>query len=285
MANTYNANLIVDSVTLQAQTALAKRLAPLSLFSTDFSSDVRKPKETIQVKLATAGSTTQVNPASFNSIGGSTVGAAPVTLDHIYQPFGLSYEDLNYARRLEDITKINLDALADKIWELATAPITVANFGAATVTAADSAVTPTSGDLAKLWAGISKSESKGLVVNPGIYSNLIPTNALSLSLTAGAYGFDRGVFFASTFPSEAKLAGFACDKAAVAVAAAQPAMAGFRENMIASSVIDIPALGGLSVYFNLWADNISRSHIASFELMFGAGKGLTTGTLASIYNP
>lgn len=285
MANTYNANLIVDSVTLQAQTALAKRLAPLSLFSTDFSSDVRKPKETIQVKLATAGSATQTNPASFNSIGGSTVGAAPVTLDHLYQPFGLSYEDLNYARRLEDITLINLQALADKIWEVATAPITVANFGAATVTKADSGVTPTSGDLAKLWAAISKSDSKGLVVNPGIYSNLIPTNALSLSLTEGAYGFNRGVYFASEFPSEAKLAGFACDKAALAVASAQPAMAGFRENMIASSVIDIPALGGLQVYFNLWADNISRSHIASFELMFGSGKGLTTGTLASIYNP
>ena len=212
MANTYNSNLIVDSVTLQAETVLAKRLAPLSLFSTDFSNDVKKPKDTVQVKIATAGSATSVNPTSFNSIGGST------------------------------------------------------------------------GDLAKLWAAVSKSNGKGLVVNPGIYSNLIPTNALSLSLTEGAYGFERGVYYVSSLPSEAKLAGFACDKQAVAVASAQPAMAGFRENMIASQTIAIPGLG-LSVYFNLWADNISRSHIASFELMFGSGKGDTNGTLATIFNP
>ena len=59
-------------------------------------------------------------------------------------------------------------------------------------------------------------------MNPGIYSQLIPTSTTSLPLSAGAYGFDGGVFYASNFPSEAKLAGFACSSEAIAMAAAAP---------------------------------------------------------------
>lgn len=284
MSNTINAALIVDSVSNQAQTVLANRLAALRLFSTDFSSDVKRPKDVVQVPIASAGSSTLTNPTAFNDIGGSTLGKTTVTLNHIYQPFGLEYTDLQNDIRLENITKVNLDAIADAIWAAATAPITVANFGAATVTAADTAVTPTSGDLAKLWKGVSKAQRKGLIVNAGIYANLIPTNSLGLNLQAGAYGFEEGVFYASAFPSEAKLAGFAVSKEAVAVAAAKPAMAGFDGQMVAQQEIAIEGLG-LSVYFNLWADMATRSHIASFELMFGSAKGVTTGTLASVYNP
>lgn len=284
MANTINASLIVDTVSTQAQTVLANRLAALSLFSTDFSNEVKRPKDVIQVPIATAGSSTQTNPTSFNSIGGSTLSKTTVSLAHIYQPFGLEYGDLQNAIRLENLTKVNLDAIADAIWAAATAPITVANYGAATVTKADSAITPTSGDLPKLWAGVNKAQRKGLVVNAGIYSNLIPTNTTGLALSQGAYGFENGVFYASQFPSEAKLAGFAVSKEAVAVAAAKPAMEGFEGEMLASSEIAIADLG-MSVYFNLWADKSTRSHVASFELMFGAAKGVTTGTLASIYNP
>lgn len=284
MANTINAALIVDSVSSTAQTVLANRLAALRLFSTDFSNDVKRPKDVVQVPIATAGSATVTNPTNFATIGGSTLSKATVSLDHIYQPFGLEYSDLQNAIRLENITKVNLDAIADAIWAAATAPITVANFGAATVTAADSAVTPTSGDLPKLWAAVSKAQRKGLIVNPGIYSNLIPTSTQSLALSAGAYGFEEGVFYASSFPSEAKLAGFAVSKEAVAIAAAQPAMAGFDGQMLARQEIPIDGLG-LSVYFNLWADMATRSHIASFELMFGSVEAVTSGTLASIYNP
>lgn len=284
MSNTINGALIVDTVSAQAQTVLANRLAALSLFSTDFSNDVKKPKDTIQVPVVSAGSATQTNPTAFNDIGGTTVGKTTVELNHIYQPFGLEYGDLQNNIRLENLTKVNLDAIADAIWEAATAPITTTNFGAATVTKDDEDVTPTSGDLAKLWAGVSKAQRKGLVVNAGIYSNLIPTSTLGLALSQGAYGFENGVFYASAFPSQAKLAGFAVSKEAVAVASAQPAMQGFQQNMIASSIIPIGDLG-LSVYFNLWADNVTRSHVASFELMFGSAKAVTTGTLASVYNP
>ena len=284
MPNTIAAQLIVDTLAAQSQTILANRLAALSNFSTDFSSDVKRPKDVIQVAVATAGSTTLTNPSSFNVIGDSTLAATAVTLNHLYQPFGLSYSDVQNSVRLERLVKINLDALADKIWSVATAPITVANFGAATVTGADTVVTPGSAQLRALWAGVNKAGRKALIVNPGIYSQLIPTSTTSLPLADGAYGFDGGVYYANLFPSEAKLAGFACSPDAIAMAAAAPALDNVRDGMLVSEVVQLEGLG-MSIYYNVWADKSTRNLVASAELMFGASKSVTSGTIASIYNP
>jgi hypothetical protein len=284
MSNTIAAQLIVDTLAEQSKTVLANRLAALSHFASDFSGDVKKPNDTIQVAIASATAATQVNPTSFNNVGGTTLSATSVSLDHVYQPFGLEYSDIQNAIRLERLVKINLDALADKIWALATAPITVANFGAATVTAADSAVTPGSAQLKALWAGVSKAGRKALIVNPGIYSQLIPTSTTSLPLSEGAYGFDGGVYYASAFPSETKLAGFACSSDAIAMAAAAPSLDHVRDGMLVSEVVTLENLG-LNIYYNVWADKSTRSLVASAELMFGANKAVTGGTIASVYNP
>ena len=284
MANTIAAQLIVDTLAAQSQTILANRLAALSNFSTDFSSDVKRPKDVIQVAVATVGSTTLTNPSSFNVIGDSTLAATAVTLNHLYQPFGLSYSDVQNAVRLERLVKINLDKLADSIWAAATAPITVANFGAATVTGADTVVTPGSAQLKALWAGVNKAGRKALIVNPGIYSQLIPTSTTSLPLADGAYGFDGGVYYANLFPSEAKLAGFACSPDAIAMASAAPALDNVRDGMLVSEVVQLEGLG-MSIYYNVWADKSTRNLVASAELMFGASKSVTSGTIASIYNP
>ena len=284
MANTINSALIVDTVAELSLTSLSNRLAALSNFTSDFSSDVKRPMDVVQVALSTAGSTTLTNPTSFNSIGASTLGASAVTLAHLYQPFGLSYADIQNGIKLEKILKVNMDKLADSIWAAATAPITVANFGAATVTAADSAVIPGSAQLKALWAGVSKAGRKTLIVNSGIYTQLIPTATTGLPLSAGAYGFDGGVFYASSFPSEAKLAGFACSSEAVAMAAAAPDLDSVGQDFLVREVVPIEGLG-ISVYYNVWADKSTRNLVGSMELMFGANKAITTGTIASVYNP
>ena len=284
MANTINSALIVDTVSEYGLTKLANRLASLSHFTTDFSADVKRPADVIQVSLSTAGSTTVTNPTDFSTIGASTLGASAVTLAHLYQPFGLSYGDIQNGIKLERLVKINMDKLADAIWAAATAPITVANFGAATVTAADSAITPGSDNLRALWAGVNKADRKALIVNPGIYSQLIPTSTTSLPLSEGAYGFEGGVHYASLFPSEAKLAGFACSSEAVAMAAAQPDFSATQNTFLLSESMVLPGLG-LSVFYNVWGDPSTRNLVGSFELMFGANKGITSGTIASVYNP
>jgi len=281
MSNTYDAALLVDTISERSQTILGSALAPLAAFSTNFSDEVKKPKDTIQVPLVTATAAVQTNPTSFNGIGGTTVGAADVSLAHKYLPFGLSYADLQNGRRLEQLIDIQLKAFADDLWSVATAPITTDNFGAAVVEKDSADINATSGDLPKVWAAIHKARRKALIVDPTIYSNLIPTNTQSLPLSAGAYGFDAGVFYATSFPSEEGLEGFGICPEAVAVASAAPALDGFREGMIVSQVVNIEGIN-LPVYWNVWADKTTRSIVASVEVMFGSGKGITSGTAALI---
>jgi hypothetical protein len=281
MPNTFDSALVADSIAQQTKTVLSKRLAALNLFASDFSSDVKKPKDTIHVPIASATASTSVNPTTFNSIGGTTLGKASVSLDHIYQPFGLSYSDLQSAHRLERLIQINLDAIADKIWTLATAPVTVANFGAATVETLEGSINGVSGDLPKLWAAVHKSVRKGLVVSPVIYSNLIPTSTTALNLGDGAYGFENGVHYATSFGGEAGLKGFACSPEALVMAAAVPALAD-NDYMVSDSVT-LDQIG-LTVAYNVYSDKSTRSLIASLEVMFGAAKGLTDGTMALIVN-
>jgi hypothetical protein len=284
MPNTIDSALIVDSVTEATQTILAKRLAALGLFSTDFSSDVKRPGDVVQVALATAGSTTQVNPTSFNSIGGSTLDNAVVTMEHIYQPFGLEYADIKNGVRLDRLIKINLDAFADKIWEKVTTHVTTTNFGAAVSTGADSTFTVGSAGVKALWAGVSKSNRKGLVANPGIYSNFIPTSTTSLPLQNGAYGFDNGVHYASSFSGVAKLAAFSCSPEALAVASAAPALEHIAGDLLVNQAVDMPELG-MTAYWTVYSDKSTRSIIAAVEVMFGSAPGIKTDTLAIALNP
>jgi hypothetical protein len=280
MPNTFDSGLVADSISAQTKTVLSNRLAALNIFASDFSSDVKKPKETVVVPIVSATAATQVNPTNFEPGGGTTVTKTTVTLDHVYQPFAITAAELAQGHRLERLIQINLDALADKIWALATAPITVANYGAAVLTSAD--ITPTNGKLADLWAAIHKSARKGLVVSPTIYSKLIPTTADSLPLSAGAYGFDNGIYFASSFGGEAGLAGFACSPEAVVMAAAAPAIDdAVRSQFAISDIVTLEQIG-LSVQYNVWGSTANRQVNASLEIMFGAAKGLTAGTMALI---
>jgi hypothetical protein len=284
MSNTIDTALIVDSVTEATQTKLANRLAALNLFSTDFSSDVKRAGDVVQVALATAGSTTQVNPTSFNSIGGSTLDNAAVTLEHIYQPFGLAYADIKNGIRLERLIQVNVDAFADKIWEKVTTHVTVANYGAAVSTGADSTFTVGSAGVKALWAGVSKSGRKGLVANAGIYSNFIPTSTTSLPLQAGAYGFDNGVHYATSFSGETKLAAFACSPEAVAIASSAPALDGIAGDLLVNEAIALPNLG-MTAFWTVWSDKSTRNIIGAVEVMFGSAPGIKTGTMALALNP
>ena len=281
MPNTIDSALISSTISEQAQTVLANRLAALNLFSTDFSAEVKKPKDTVQVPVASATSATSVNPTSFSTTGGTTLTKATVTLDHYYQPFGLDYVDIQNAIKLERLVKINLNALADRIWQAVTTPITTANFGATVVAPANAAANFAAGDLAKLWASVSKSNSKGLVLSPTLYAGIIPTATTGLTLDKGAYGFDQGIFNANQFSGQTRLAGFACSSEALAIASAAPSLDHIRDRMIVSDVVSIDGLG-LNVYYNVWSDPSSRALVASAEVMFGAAAAVTSGTMGLI---
>jgi hypothetical protein len=281
MPNTFDSGLVADSISAQTQTVLSNRLAALSLFASDFSSDVKKPKDTVVVPIVSATGATQVNPTNFEPGGGTTVTKTNVTLDHIFQPFAITAAELASGHRLERLIQININALADKIWALATTPITVANFGTAVVTSSD-LVGSSYENLKALWAALSKSERKGLVVTPALYSQLIPTSTQSLPLSAGAYGFDNGIYYANNFSGETGMAGFACSPEALVMASAAPAIDdAVRSQFAISDIVTLDMLG-LTVQYNVWGSTANRQVNASLEVMFGAAKGLTSGTMAII---
>jgi hypothetical protein len=281
MANVFDSALVVATISEQVQTVLANRLAPLRIFSTDFSNEVRKPKDTIQVPLVTATSATSTNPTDFTPASDVTVGKATVTLDHYAQFFGITQAELANGHRLENLVRINLNALADKIFSVAISPITTVNFGAATVTT--TTITPGSGHLATLWSAISKADRKGLVVTPEIYSKLIPTNADFLPLQNGAYGFDQGIYYANSFSGAVTgLDGFACSPEAVAVASAMPPIDPAVANLLyVSDSVTLDQLG-MTIMYNITASQSTRTVTASCEVMFGSAAGLTSGTCALI---
>lgn len=281
MANVFDSALVVATISEQVQTVLANRLAPLRIFSTDFSNEVRKPKDTIQVPLVTDTSATSTNPTDFTPASNVTVGKATVALDHYAQFFGITQAELANGHRLENLVRINLNALADKIFSVAITPITTTNFGAATVTTTN--ITPGSGHLATLWSAISKADRKGLVVTPEIYSKLIPTNADFLPLQNGAYGFDQGIYYANSFSGAVSgLDGFAVCPEAVAVASAMPPIDPAVANLLyVSDSVTLDQLG-MTIMYNITASQSTRTVTASCEVMFGSAAGLTSGTAALI---
>jgi hypothetical protein len=281
MANAFDSGLVVATISQQAQTVLANRLAPLRLFTTDFSNEVRKAKDTIQVPIVSATSATATNPTNFEPGSAVTVGKATVTLDHVVQFFGIDQADLAQGHRLENLVRINLDAIADKLFSIAITPITTSNFGNAVVTT--TTITPGSGHLATLWAAVSKGNRKGLVVTPQIYSALIPTNTFGLSLSQGAYGYENGVYFASSFTGAVSgLDGFACVPEAICVASAQPMIdPSVKAQFSVSDSVTVDELG-LTLQYNIWGSTSNRQVNASIEVMFGANAGLTSGTMALV---
>jgi hypothetical protein len=282
MANVFDSALVVATISEQVQTVLANRLAPLRIMSTDFSNEVRKPKDTVQVPLVTDTSATSTNPTDFTPASSVTVGKATVTLDHYAQFFGITQAELANGHRLENLVRINLNALADKIFSVAITPITTVNFGAATVTT--TTITPGSGHLATLWSAISKADRKGLVVTPEIYSKLIPTNADFLPLQNGAYGFDQGIYYANSFSGAvAGLDGFA-DSAPKRWRWPRPCLPidpAVANLLYVSDSVTLDQLG-MTIMYNITASQSTRTVTASCEVMFGSAAGLTSGTCALI---
>lgn len=282
MANTFDSALIVDSVSSVALKKLPNRLSALALASKRFDTDVKKPGETVQVKVASATASTEVDPTDFDTTGGTTVGAVGVTLHHIRQPFGLSNEDLKNGFTIEQVIGINIDAFAQKIWELFTAPITVANFGAAVANVTEDQVTPGSAHVKAAWAAVSKSSSKAFVANSLVYANFIPTSTQSLPLTAGAYGFENGVHYATSFAGETGMIAFAADPNALAIASAKPPLEDAAGYLVNES-LQIPELG-ITVYWNLYYSKAKRAYVGSIETMFGCEAAVKQGTCAIIIN-
>jgi len=274
MANTFDTDLIVDTISQTALTVLGNKLPVLNAFSLDVGLDEMKPLGTVQVDLTTVGSAVATNPTTFGSTGATTV-ARPVVVNHYSVPFGLTAAELNQGKKLTSQAKIHAQALADKIIDVAFTPMTSANFGTAALDV--DVATFAASDMKTLWKAIEKVDSKQAILSGDLYANIMPTDRNEFSLAeAGAYGFD-GIHHTSRISGAGtNVTGFIGGREAIAIAAGLPVADMTPEGeFIAKEIIQLEGLG-LAVQLNIWYDRSSRSHFASYDVMFGAGLGDAT---------
>ncbi len=273
MANTIASALLADVVRERVITVLQNRFAPLNAFSQDFSADEMAPLAKIQVKKATAGSTTLTNATNFEQ-GDSTLAAVEVTVAQYTQPFHLTNAEINSGHKLADLVDINIGALADKIMSVALVPVTVSNYGTASVV--DTAANFDTDDLQTLWGDLAKSEIKNLVLQGDYFAKFLPTNRESFVPGDGGYGFN-GFFLNTDFTGAGtNVVGFACHPQALAVASGIPITNPAIANLLLDQQsITIPGLN-LTVQWYMWASMSSREVWSSFDVMFGAKEADTT---------
>ena len=272
MSNTISSTLKPDALVDALVVVANNRLAPLSAFSRLFTVDAMRPGASLAVKKATAGSTGQSNPSSWES-GDSTLDVISVSLAHKTQSFQISQSDANYGFQLDDLAQINAQAFANLLSDVYTAIMTVANYGATTNIGAAAAF---DADGLKPVLALAKNyRAKNLILDGGHLAYLLPTNKESFRLgEQGAYGFDL-IGEQNRWTSAATNAvGFVCAPDALAVASGSPALSASNqfETYGTFQIAEI----GLTVLYTVWFNTATRIRWASYETMFGAAAGDTT---------
>lgn len=275
MANTYDADLVVDVLSQTALTTLGDDLTMLEGFSTDVTDDRAAARQTIQVELVTSAGSVVTNPTNFEVTAATNTNVA-VALNHLSRPVEISVQDLNQGQRLETKAKKALQVISNAIQDTALALVTNSNY---TNTMIELDASPDyAAFLKSMWAGVTGVDSRNLVLTNEVFAQYLPTNLESFNILngGGVYGFDRFTH-SSRFAAagaESDAVGFVADSSAMAIAARLPEDPGGAKDRdyIVSDTIRLPVLG-LPVEFNVWFSRATRSHWMSYDVCFGAAVG------------
>lgn len=277
-ANTFTSTLVVDYLADAIITVAATKLAMVDAFSRNVGLDNLRPKATVRVKKFTTGTAAQVNPTNWETNNDSTLAATSVTVDQISKNFTVTQEELNQGFALADLAAGSADLFAYGISDKITAVMTAANYGTA-ITIGTAANFDTS-DLPAILAAAKNYRSKNLVLDGGHIARLLFSSAANTfpdgrlaALANGRFGFDVIAENNRWTGAETNTAGFVCGPDAIAIAAGLPV------GMIAGEFIEqrvVTTSNGLSCLLSVWYSRATRSHMASYDIMFGAAAADTT---------
>lgn len=271
-ANTISSTIKPDALVDQLVVVANNRLAPLSAFSRLFTVDAMRPGASLAVPKATAGSTGQSNPTSWES-GDSTLDVISVSLAHKTQSFAISQSDANYGFGLDHLALVNANAFANLLSDVYTAVMTVANYGATTNIGAAAAFD--SDGLKPVLALAKNYTNKNLILDGGHLAYLLPTNREQFNLgESGAYGFDLIAEQNRWTSAATNAVGFVCGPDALAIGAGAPANVS-NSQFETYGTFQIAEIG-LTVVYTVWFNTATRIRWASYEAMFGAAAGDTT---------
>lgn len=279
MANTYDADLVIDRLAEQAVLVLQNKLAPLNSFTRDFGVDVMRPRATVQVEKSGTPATKQQNPTNYES-GDTTNTNVAVTVNEESVSFHVSAQELMQGHKLETKAANNLHVLADAIWDVPVALLAEGTFTNTVVVATEAAID--SDDLQTGWGSIAKSPVKNVVLSGTAFANFLPTNRESFVPGAGAFGFD-GFHLATKWDAatEANTRGFFAGPNAIAIASGLPEISAPVRNKVEEvRVVTIPDLG-ISVQLVLWGSSSSRATWVSYGVMIGGA--VSDATALTLY--
>jgi len=283
-ANTFASGLVVDYLADAVITVAATRLALVSAFSRNVGLDNLRPRASVQVKKYTTGTAAQTNPTSWETNNDSTLAATAVTVNQISKNFTVTQQELNQGFMLSDLAAGSADLFAYGISDVLTALMVSGNYGTA-VTIGTAANFDTS-DLPAILALAKNYRSKNLILDGGHLARIQFSGQSTASagtvampdsrfgpLNNGRFGFDVIAENNRWTSAETNTVGFVCGPDAIAIASGLPV------GMIAGEFLEQRAVNtanGLSCLLSVWYSRASRSHMASYDIMFGAAAADTT---------
>ncbi len=279
--NTYSGTLVTSFLMDGSLTPLQNRWAALRAFALDSSTDPYKPLATGVLKNPTAGATTQTDATNFES-GNSTVAPISVTMHQYTQSFAVSNLDLNNGLRMQDLVTINTANFANKIIEVATAPITVANFTGTPLTSAPGSFGFS--DAATLQGQLKKSPIKNLILDgeyqaqlantPGFFQG---TGVVGGSTSAWkAFGWDLIALNTDWTGAGAAVRGFACNPQAIVGITGTPlAPPNIPGGTLSLGTFTVPDLN-ITVAMYSWFNTGTRTMWYSYDVMAGFALGDAT---------
>lgn len=270
MANLIDADLLLDSLSERVKTTLGPVLAPLNAFAQDFTQG-ELPAQTkyVQVPIVTATDSVQTNPTDFET-GDTNTSNVAVQINHYSKSFHVTSAQLNQKMQLDMFLDKNIQTFANKIIDVALAPVTVTNF-TSNISLAQASIA--AANLQTAWAAIAGNASKRVLLDATAYSKLLPTSLTAIDVRqSGAYGFDQFHLNTRWTGAGTNVYGFACGPGAVAMAAGIPVKGAGAQQLVSSRTITLDGLG-LTVELNSWFSSKTRSQWASLDVMFGASYG------------
>ena len=275
--NTFAAGLIVDYLADAVITEMATKLAMVGNFTRNVGLDNLRPRATVQVKkfVQSGASATVDNATNFETSNDSQLDAVSVTVNQISKLFTVTQQELNQGFALADLAAGSADVFALGISKKITAVMTAANYGAGTTIGA--AANFDTSDLPAILALAKNYRQKLLLLDGGHLARLQFSAAANTfpdarygPLNNGFFGFNNILEQNDWTGAIANTAGFVCGQDAVAIAAGLPV------GMIAGEFIEqrtVESTNGLSVLLSVWYSRSTRSHMASYDIMFGAAAG------------
>lgn len=283
-ANTFTSTLVVDYLADALITVAPTRLALVNAFSRNVGLDNLRPLAVVRVKRYTTGTAAQTNPTNWETNNDSTLAATSVTVDQISKNFTVTQQELNQGFSLADLAAGSADLFAYGISDKLTAIMTATNFG--TAITIGTAANFDSSDLPRILAAAKNYRSKNLILDGGHiasiqFSGLTTASAGTVAmpdsrygpLNNGRFGFDVIAENNRWTGAETNAAGFVCGPDSIAIAAGLPV------GMVAGEFIEqrtVTTSNGLTALLSVWYSRATRSHMASFDIMFGAAAGDTT---------